>query len=323
MNVDSGNDTIIATKKLSEMGLPVPPSFVVTKQNYPNLQQAILKYDSVKYWYLRSVRQEEDVLTTRVVTNANIGSVLGLAFSLNPTAKIVVQERVDVSYSGVLAVGNGIIFIEYIKGGLKGLLRDGVTPSSMVFDLSGEVLTNQIKKQEFWYSWEGDELLARSSVTPEPLAETTQMKLLDAAHKSQEPSVYEWVQDQARRVFFIDIKSIPSASLENKALMLDCINHETIIILDLPIRGKIVKNHTDISKGVFLIEKPLYGYIGEVLRRASAVVSLSGGILSHLLVYAAKENIPGIISPVLFEKLSEMEEINIPSVSALFNTISN
>ena len=313
------NEKICAVNRLRELDLLVPPSIIVTRQEYPNLRDFIRNHKDVAYWYLRSIRHEESIVPKNVVTTANLTSTLDAIFTSKSDAKIIVQERVDVSYSGVLAKTDSFIFVEYVKGGLKSLLRDGVTPSRVVFNLSGETLAFEMNQQEFWYRWDGDQLVKQSSITSKPLSDIIRKSLLKAANHLKISTACEWVQDDKGKVLFLDMKSIPDSFLMNKDSLLTGFRKNTIVTLDSTLRGPIVKNVQDTRRGVYLVEKPLYLYIEDILERATAVICQTGGALSHLLLYAAKTDITCVISPFYYNKFLAKEEINISSSELLYN----
>jgi hypothetical protein len=137
----------------------VPPSFTISRKEYPRLTEYLAAFPDVDYWYLRATRTEEVILPRRVVTSSELSEILSISLQANPDAQIVVQERVDVAYSGVLLRTNKFIYVEYVKGGLQSLLRDGVTPCRVALSSSGRILSSQENEQEFWYRWEKDNLI--------------------------------------------------------------------------------------------------------------------------------------------------------------------
>lgn len=312
------NYKIRANNSLVKMGLKVPPYFVMSKQDMNRLNSILISYSEVDFWYLRSIKSEENIISRRVVNTACLGDVLNDAFLKNPNAQIIVQERVDVESSGVLSVNGKLLFVEYVKGGLQSLLRDGCTPSRVILDWGGDIEAHQENRQEFWYRWDAERIVKESSISGTLLLQEICDALIKAAHLVKRPVVYEWVKDQKGNVFFIDIKPTKKAFLIDKAILLSELKKETIASLDLPIKGNVIKDIKTSDKGVFILKNPLHSYLETISRKATAFIFESGGVLSHLVVYSARYQIPCIISYKLYNKYVFQPEVNI-SVTQLLN----
>lgn len=313
------NEKIAANNKLINMGLKVPPYFIMNKSTFKDLNFLISKHSKVDYWYLRSIRAEEKIISKRVVTSNDLGDILNLAFLENPMASIIVQERVDVRFSGAIAINQDLIFVEYIWGGLQSLLRDGCTPSRLVLNSRGEIEAHQYNIQEFWYRWDKDKIIKDSTTIENALPQKVYNELFRATRLTTIPSVYEWVEDQKGNVYFIDLKEVPEDFLINKDSLLIGIKQKKIATSDLPMKGNIIKNITsDNNYGVYLLKQPLYDYIDKILSKAQGIVFEKGGVLSHLSLYAAKQHIPCIISPKLYNKLILLNKID-TTVNQLLN----
>jgi phosphoenolpyruvate synthase/pyruvate phosphate dikinase len=145
---------------------------------------------------------------------------------------------------------------------------------------------------------------------------------VETANLSTNATTLEWLQDRKGRIFFIDIKSVPEEFFSGKKDLLRGFELSTFITLDLPLGDARVRNIGEREEGVFLIERPLYNYMDNILQHASAVVCKRGGVLSHLVVYATKKGIPCVISDSSYNKCFTEKEVNLSSV-ALLTSIDN
>jgi hypothetical protein len=304
------NDKLRAINNLIKKGLTIPSYFVVSKRKLPRLNSILANYKNIQCWYLRSIQTEEHMMIRCFVTSVDLSNFLKKAFLENPDAQIIVQERVNVRFSGALASNGKLIFVEYVKGGLQGLLRDGCTPSRLVLDIGGgKINIYQKNRQEFWYRWDNDQIIKESSIDSGILSEEICNELIGIAHLSESPVVYEWVESHEGKLFFVDIKDVPKEFLIDEWTLLKGIEQNMLCSLNLPIKGSVIKNISN-NVGVYVIKEPLYDYIETILQKATAIILENGGLLSHLSVYAAQHQVPCVISRKFYNKCIHQKEIN-------------
>lgn len=303
-----------AIQALKRIGLRTPPSFSLTASELNTVQRKLDEYSNVKYWYLRSGQKTDKDILTKVALNKNLAAILKEAFLLDPDAVIIAQERIDVSYGGVFAKARSFTFVEYVKGGLKSLLRDGVTPSRIILDKRGNVLSQHVNEQEFWYLWEGERLITKEQVTPSPLTAKILSALSYAASQLDDFSISEWVLDEKGVITYIDLKLAPSQFLLEEEKFIEGFKKNVFFTLNKPIVGKIVRKVEKPDAGVFFITTPLYNYSAVIQKYAKAVITLSGGVLSHLLVYASLQGIPCLVSRLHYDKFIGLNRLDLSSL---------
>ena len=241
----------------------------------------------------------------------DLANLLSAVFASAPNIEIIVQQRVDTSISGVAAATEAGLYVEYVLGGLKSLLRDGVTPARLLMGLNGRLVASRNSVQEFWYKWEDEKLVTNARASVPALGKRERQILLSGTTKLQKVAVYEWVQDAQGKIFFLDVKLMPSAFLKNKRSIVNGIDSGILHTLNIPIQGKVIDGAQPQLRGVFLLARPLHEFVDLVISKATGVVCRLGGLLSHLIVYASKANIPCVISPVHYERLKKTEHCDL------------
>ena len=309
-----------AIEKLRSLGLTVPRQIVVREVDVPVACQELENSAGSDFWYLRSTREHEGALRRRVVPSNLLCSTLSAAFARNPDLEILVQERIDVVLSGALATVPGLSLIEYVRGALQSLLRDGATPARVAVDARGHVVATQLNPSDFWYRWKDDELVHEGPTEANPLPRETVDSLLEASSLVERSSVVEWVQGQHGAVVFLDIKRLPQKFLSGPQFVRSCFAGGGFATFDAPISGTLVNGVDSPMSGVILLEKPLWRLIEPVLQRASAVILREGAVLSHMAVYAAMEQIPCIISRSAYGSLFGKQTVSSNS-SKLLNLV--
>ncbi len=309
-----------AVEKLRSLGLTVPRQIVVREVDVAVACQELENSAPGDFWYLRSTREHDGALRRRVVPSNRLSSTLSAAFAANPNLEILVQERIDVGLSGVLATIPGLSLIEYVRGALQSLLRDGATPARIALDPRGHVLATQLNPSDFWYRWKDDGLVHEGPTAANLLPRETLDSLLEASSVVERSSVVEWVQDQRGAVVFLDIKRLPQDFLSGATFVRSCFTGSGFATFDAPISGTLVNSVDSPANGVILLGKPLWRLIEPVLQRASAVILGEGAVLSHMAVYAAMERIPCIISRSAYAGLFSKQTVS-SSSSELLNLV--
>lgn len=306
-----------AADTLLKLGLDVPPGFTVTSERLSSLPHLLERYPDVEFWYIRVSREVEGAFLRRVSSKAGLFSLLKSIFEASPRAQVLVQQRVDASFGGVLAKTSDSILIEYVAGALQSLLRDGVSPSRELLDLSGKSLVSQENVQEFSYEWRQESLFKQDTVPPLRLSSSVLERLFNAATRVKGPAILEWVGDRDGAIFFVDYKELRKDFLICQNALKKGLTDDSLLLLDLPIQGRVITSLNPNERGVFVIRRPLHAYIDDVLKWANGVIIEKGGILSHLMFYATRSSIPCLISPRYYATESSNHEVSLSTAEFL------
>ena len=242
---------------------------------------------------------------------------LKTVFEAEPTAEVVVQERVLVTQSGVAASTPEFLYIEYIDGALSALLRDGVTPSRLMLDARRGVVIEQRNRMEFSYNWHGTSLRQGPPTIPRALPEEALAEICTAAERLTPGVAFEWLRDDMGRISIIDLKTLPTAFLADAATLLLGIQHNTLLTAAEPLCGRLSQDPAAEDADIFVLEHPLYAYMPAIDARFRAILCAHGGVLSHLLLYAAQEHILCVVSPRWYELLATERKITQITPSAM------
>ncbi|MFA6554346.1 MAG: hypothetical protein WCS89_02445 [Candidatus Paceibacterota bacterium] len=286
----------IAAKHIIKLGLPAPVGFVVNRSDLSSICQNLNRHPKIDYWHLRSDCITDCFLQKRVSNTADLPVLLSKIFTRAPSVSIIVQQRIESFVSGVIAKTGFGFYVEYIVGGLKSLLRDGVTPSRLALEKNGTIFACQYNTQEFWYKWEGEKLIRFPQIKTPILGKRELRILLNAACKFRKNAVYEWIQDYQGRLHFLDFKQMPTNFLRNKQSLLIGMENGTLSTLSTTILQETTDNIGIHDKGIILLPRPLHMFMDIVVPNATGLICRKGGLLSHLVVYASLSNIPCMIS---------------------------
>jgi hypothetical protein len=300
-----------AADTLFKLGLDIPPGFAITNEKLSSLPHWLERYPDVEFWYIRVSREVEGAFLRRVSSRAGLFSFLKSIFEASPSAQVLVQQRVDASFGGVLAKTSDSILIEYVTGALQSLLRDGVTPSREFLNLSGESLISQKTVQEFSYEWRQERLFRHDTVPPFRLSASVLERLFEAATRINEPAILEWISDRNSTIFFLDYKELRKDFLICQNALKKGLTEDAVLLLNSPIEGRVITSLNPNQRGVFVIRRPLHACIENVLKWANGVIIEKGGILSHLMFYATRSSIPCLISPRHYAKESSKHEVSL------------
>jgi len=217
---------------------------------------------------------------------------------------ILVQPRIAVAQSGAAARLHGLVLVEFIRGALVALLRDGVTPSRALWR-EAELLEVIQSAQEFCYLWNGDTLETEAGAAPPPLDAFSGPLLLAMTMLKERSFVIEWVHDQQGRLFVLDLKLLPrdvfgDAGELTRAVMTSCFHTlarrfpgtEEPLIAAARFQHAICR------------DRPLYAEYHSLARTSRPFVYRTGGVLSHPVVYAMRSNIPVILCPEAYAQIS-------------------
>lgn len=299
--IRSKNGKSLAIKRLCDYGLKTPIGFTVTKQSLFEVTSALKAYSQIQFWYLRVDAMHS--IHPNVVSTKDAPRVLLEFLDANPRSRVVVQERLDPVVSGALATCNDGLMIEYVRGGLRSLLRDGVSPSRMVLSKSGDIIAQERISGEFWLQWMGTTLRRRKTHTRPRKLETKLIHGLIRGAASIGPHcVSEWIIRQNGDLVFLDYKKLPASFLPS-----------TSSVADLIVSGTLTNGPSNITiagdtKRYMLIRRPLYSLLPNALKWRGVVVCRCGGILSHFVTYLTLKGTPVLISKRHYDRLRRLQK---------------
>lgn len=279
-------DKAEAIGQLEAHGLPMPASLSISLGTIDKLEEFLRAWPGTEYWYLRFDERLAPGLP-RVGATADLPQLIRDAVTFAPALRVIVQERVVAVRSGVMATLPSTVFIEYIAGELRPLLRMGVTPSRVLLRRGGDLVDTEENRQELASWWDGlDFRHAPYPGGPFGLPASVIEHLLSASENIGEVAILEWLERPSGAVTFLDFRAMPASFLSNGlSLFVDGAQHWS----RLPSKTEAAARQALWPQGA--LDRPLFEYVETLLPGAEAMHFRAGGLLSHLCVYAAERDI--------------------------------
>jgi|SRR5579871_1881188 len=280
-------DKTAAMGRLEQYGLKTPVSLVVTKSSGDNLHAFVGAHGHVTSWYLRFNERLAPWLP-KVVNSPDLLNLVPAVVRTTENLTVIVQERVVAHVSGAMAVRPDLIFVEYVAGEPVAMLRNGVTPSRILFLPDGKTLCVERNKQEFSCFWKSGLLKHGFDISlSHLLSEKTRHQLCAAAKKVGSNGIMEWIQMDDGNVVFLDHRPMSSEfliGLENLTLGFDAGCYQTL------------SEDSTRSPSVSHLERPLYEYAETVSPNMTSLTFEAGAVLAHACVYATEQGVRCVVS---------------------------
>lgn len=297
----NGSSKFKRIEYLAELGLNVPRSISVSRDDF-KVKISDLANSKTKY-IVRSPSLEWKKRKYEPIEIGQLFSYLEFAFSKYKSIfEFTITEIISSKISGALYYSNNSIYIEYVAGIPKQLLVEGDSPKKLLVGANGQIIS------DFETSPENEDDDEQELIN----------KIVNCINvrsgKLQDGSLFEWVLDRDSKPYFFDFKLLDTEFLK-KFILESSNSFSCLATLDYPLHGKLAHAIESIKPNdILVLDNLIFDKHSIIISNVSAIISKSGGLLSHLSVYSFMENIPVIISPTLYDRSKKCSYLNIDSV---------
>jgi hypothetical protein len=284
-------DKLEALDTIRKLGVDIAPTLGVSSSTY--LQTiATMADQGADYWVVRATQLQKESFSKPAYAASDLKTVLKKFFAQSRNARLLITTLVPAWRSGAVVKGIDFVYLEYVPGALQSMLRDGVTPTRILFTRNEQILCIQHNCPEFMFDWHNAELFRVLDIDPSRLDLSSEAinQCLKIARLCSEYSLVEWVESEAGRVFAVDVKTVPSGFLGTSGDILEGIRKGGIS--SFPSLSTMKTSLTRILE----VEKPLYLYLLDPSTfMVQRICCKAGALLSHFVVNCANNGIECIV----------------------------